>query len=80
MLRRNGIQKPSKLRFKTFSEKAFFLRKKFVSEILDQFSQSESGKSANSIKAMDLVKKKILYENIHIFSPILHIIIFSSSE
>ena len=38
---------------------------------LDQFSQSEPGESANFIK-----EKKILHENIHIFSPILHIIIF----
>ena len=81
MLWRNGIQKPSKLRFRSFSEKAFFLRKKFASEKLDQFSQSEPGESANFIKAMDLVKKKscmkiFTYFPIHIFSPILHIIIF----
>ena len=37
-----------------FFWKSFFLKNNFVLEKLGQFSQSESGESANFIKAMDL--------------------------
>ena len=76
MLWRNGIQKPSKLRFRSFSEKAFFFEKEICLRKTRPVFTIRARRVSQFYKSNGPREKKILYENIHIFSPILHIIIF----